>query len=39
MKFVKYLKAPCVKNICEPLLLYTQAILFSMHKKDTANEA
>ena len=39
MKYVKYLKAPSVKNICEPLLLYTQVILFSMHKKDTANEA
>ena len=27
-----------MKNIDEPLLLYLQVILFTMHEKDTANE-
>ena len=39
MKFAKFLKAPSVKNICEHLLLYPQAILFTMHEKDITNEA
>ena len=33
------LRAPSVKIICEPLLLYPQVILFTMHEKDAANEA
>ena len=38
-KFVKFLRAPSVKTICEPLFLYFQVILFTIHVKDTANEA
>ena len=30
----KFWKAPILKNICEPLLLYLQVILFKMHEKD-----
>ena len=35
----KFLGAPILKNICEPLLLYLQVILFASHEKVTANEA
>ena len=28
-----------MKNIYEPLLLYIQVVLFTMHEKDTVNEA
>ena len=39
VKFAKSLRAPILKNICEPLLLYLQVILFASHEKVTANEA
>ena len=39
VKFAKSLRAPILKNICEPLLLYLQVILFTSHEKVTANEA
>ena len=39
VKFAKFLRAPILKCICEPLLLYLQAILLTIHGKDTANEA
>ena len=39
VKFTKFLGAPILKNICEPLLLYLQVILFASHEKVTANEA
>ena len=38
MKFAKFLRAPILKYI-EPLLLYLQVILLTIHEKDTANEA
>ena len=38
MKFAKFLRASILKNIYEPLLLYIQVILFTMHEKDKANE-
>ena len=38
MKFAKFLRASVLKNIYEPLLLYIQVILFTMHEKDKANE-
>ena len=34
-----FLRTPTFKNICERLLLYLHVILFSMHEKDTANNA
>ena len=37
VKFAKFLRKPTFKNICERLLLYLHAILFTMHEKDTAN--
>ena len=39
VKFAKFLRAPILKYICEPLLLYLQVILLTIHEKDTANEA
>ena len=39
MKFAKFLRAPILKYICEPLLLYLQVSLLTIHEKDTANEA
>ena len=39
VKFAKFLKTPNFKNICEQLLLYLHVILFTMHEKDTANNA
>ena len=30
-KFVKFLRVPSVKTICEPLLRYIQGILFTIH--------
>ena len=36
-KLDKFLRAPSVKSICKPLLLYLQVILFTIHVKDTAN--
>ena len=39
VKFEKFLRAPILKNIYEPLLLYLQVVLFTMHEKDTAKEA
>ena len=39
VKFAKFWRAPSVKTICKPLLLYLQMILFTMHEKDVANEA
>ena len=40
VKFAKFLRATSVKTICEPLLLHLQVIiLFTMHEKNTANEA
>ena len=39
VKFAKFLRAPVLKYICEPLLLYLQVILVTIHEKDTANEA
>ena len=39
MKFAKVLKTPILNRIYEPLLLYYQAILFTKHEKDAANEA
>ena len=38
VKFTKFLRAPNLKNICKPLLLYLQVILFITYEKDTANE-
>ena len=38
VKFTKFLRAPILKYICEPLLLYIQVILFTMHEKETTNE-
>ena len=35
----KFLRAPIFKNICERLLLYLRIILFTMHEKDTDNNA
>ena len=35
VKFEKFLRAPSVKTICEPLHLYLQGILFTMHEKDS----
>ena len=39
LKFAKFLRAPILKYNCEPLLLYLQVILFTLHEKDTANKA
>ena len=39
MRCAKFLRTPILKNICERLLLYPYVILFTMHEKDTANEA
>ena len=38
MKFAKFLRAPILKSICEPLLLYLQVILFTIHERDTASK-
>ena len=34
-----FLRTPILKNIWERLLLYLHVTLFTMHEKDTANEA
>ena len=39
VKFAKFLRTPTFKNVCERLLLYLHVILFTMHEKDTANNA
>ena len=39
MKFTKFFRAPILKNIYEPLFLYLQVVEFTMHEKDTGNEA
>ena len=36
---ISEIRAPILKNIYEPLLLYLQVILFPLHEKDTAYEA
>ena len=38
MKFAKFLRAPILEYICEPLLLYLQVTLLTIHEKDTTNE-
>ena len=38
-KFAKFLRIIIFKNIYERLLLYLHIILFTMHEKDTANNA
>ena len=39
VKFAKFLGASTLKNTYKPLLRYLQVILFTVHEKDTANEA
>ena len=39
VKFAKLLRAPIFKNIWEQMLLYLRVILFTLHEKDTANNA
>ena len=38
LNFVKSLRTPILKNICEQLLMYFHVTLFTMHEKDTAND-
>ena len=39
VKFAKFLRAPILKYIFEPLLLCLQIILLTIREKDAANEA
>ena len=39
VKLANFLRATILKIIYEPLLLYLQVTLFTMHEKDTAMEA